>query len=374
MDWQPIWYHQNVNFASLPVKTKELTETIQINCNLSGDKIRIVLTNQFGQETLIFEKIEVALDPMFHMKQQLTFQETKIFKIPVGRQIISDDCHIKVTSGCKLFFRLTTRRPQQYCDFLSTYDSSLTNAAFIRRYDWYPKLSQTFTARHGWFCLREVDLWTMALPKVIEFTGDSLAEMGLISASLDYLLQARYPGHYLVLNSGIAGNRFLQNAPQDEAIFQTFGEALITRLPNRLKKVKPKCVICFAGINDLLLPLISSAAQQTQFDAKKFIEWVTRFEHDLRQAGSQLIFSDLLPFKLSHGQTTHPADQRAQQQRILLNRQLDQYNWTFQASKTAIAQQQHFVPDYDLGDHLHVNKAGGQLLARELFKRIVTDC
>lgn len=269
---------------------------------------------------------------------------------------------------------MTVSQPQQYCDFLSTYDSSLTNAAFIRQYDRYPRLNQTLTARHGWFCLQEVDLWTAALPKVIEFTGDSLAEMGLISASLDYLLQARYPGRYLVLNSGIAGNRFLQNAPQDEAIFQTFGEALITRLPKRLKKVKPKYVVCFAGINDLLLPLISLAARQTQFDAKSFVERVTSFEYDLRQAGSQLIFSDLLPFKLSHGQKKHPADQWSQQQRILLNRQLDQFNWIFQASKTAIAQQQHLVPEYDLGDHLHVNKAGGQLLAQKLFEKVITDC
>ncbi|MCG4787976.1 hypothetical protein L0N33_21895, partial [Roseburia faecis] len=60
---------------------------------------------------------------------------------------------------------------------------------------------------------------------IIELTGDSLAETGMIETGLikQLLNQA------VVVNTGISGNRLLHDAPQDGPLYQTFGQSLIKR-------------------------------------------------------------------------------------------------------------------------------------------------
>ena len=76
-----------------------------------------------------------------------------------------------------------------------------------------PKLSDTWQSRKGWFCLEEVDVWTKATPKYLEITGDSLMEMGMITAPLMQYLMTVHPDEVTVLNTAISGSRLIHDAP-----------------------------------------------------------------------------------------------------------------------------------------------------------------
>jgi lysophospholipase L1-like esterase len=368
MHWQIAWYHQINDFSSLPVTLPELTEIIQVTSNLNGGELRITLTNQFGRQPLIFDRIEVGLDPLFHVKQPLLFHNSQVFKIPVGQIISSDPCQLPVHSGQKLYFRISSSFKQTYCDFASTYNTELTNTSLVRRCDHLPTLRTTFNARRGWFSLAQVDILSGTSAKIIEFTGDSLTEMGLISDSLTKMLYAKYPKQLTILNSGISGNRLIWDAPQDQPLYQTFGPSLQTRLPKLLHQHHPAVVICFAGGNDLMLPLISQQALSQQVMAPQFMAHVEQLYKLVEVNNSQLIFSDLLPFKLSHGQVHHSmAYDQALATRQKINWHLAQHTGIFASTATAVVDKNQLVATYDLGDHLHLNKTGGQLLAQQLL-------
>ncbi|MFT8447152.1 MAG: SGNH/GDSL hydrolase family protein [Liquorilactobacillus nagelii] len=370
MHWQIAWYHQIANFSFLPVTMPELTEVIQTTCNLHGGEFRATLTNYFGTQSLIFDRVEVGLDPMFHVKQPLFFHNSRIFKIPAGKAVVSDPCQLTVHPGQKLYFRISSSFRQTYCDFASTYNTKLTNASLIRRSNHLPTLRTTFTARRGWFSLAQVEVLSGTKAAVIEFTGDSLAEMGLISDELTEQLYLKYPNQLTVLNSGISGNRLLYNAPQDEPLYQTFGTSLAERLPLLMRLHRPKLVICFVGSNDLLLPLISRQAIKQQINPTDFTAQVEELFNLVEMVQSQLLFSNLLPFKLGHGQIHHSANyEQALTLRKLVNSELAHLE-PFTSTATAVVKEDQLVPAYDLGDHLHLNQAGGQLLTSQLLPAV----
>ncbi|MCC7666065.1 SGNH/GDSL hydrolase family protein [Liquorilactobacillus satsumensis] len=372
MKWVPIWQHNCNDFSTLPFRMEELTQIVQVTTNVSGIALRLHLTNLHGKSELVFQKLEFSFDETFHVKHEITLHGTATIKIPAGSRVITDPLKVAVHTGQRLFFRLSSSEPQNYLDFANTYDTTLTNAGMIRKADKLPRLRKSFTARRGWFCLEQIEFWTAAQPKTILFTGDSLIEMGLITDSLTALLNRAFPEKVVTLNSGISGNRLLHDAPTDELLYQTFGQGLLHRLPDLLE-IQPELVFVLAGGNDLILPLLSLQAGKQKVTAPELLAGVTELQQLVSKSNGTLLLGDLLPFRLGHSnqvklQTADYED--AQQTRREFNRLLTAKNYVFHNYFVADAQGQ-LSSTYDLGDHMHVSKAGGIKIAAKLYEKVV---
>lgn len=349
---------------------EQLTQIIQVTSNLTGTKIRFRLANLYGKQELIFQNVEFSKDETFHVKLQVTLQGSPIIKIPQGGKIKTDPLEVKVQAGEKIFLRLSSNKPQTYTDFGNTYDTTLTNAGIIRKADGLPRLRSSFTARRGWFCLDQVQLYTVKQPKVILFTGDSLIEMGLISDSLTAKLYRNFPEKVVALNSGISGNRVLHDAPEDELLYQTFGQGLLERVP-KLLNIKPDLVFVFAGGNDLILPLLSTQAQAQLVSAEELAEAMAKVQLLVSENGGVLLWGDLFPFKLGHNNTVFHTKMynNAQQIRRRLNQLVRGRGYVFHNNFVENNEGQ-LADTYDLGDHLHIGKEGGMKIAARLYKRV----
>ncbi|WP_057743253.1 hypothetical protein [Liquorilactobacillus capillatus] len=371
MEWKLGWYHNCDDYRALPFTFPELTEVVQATLNLNGDGIRLGLSNLYGEKDLIFQKVEAATDEKFHVKQKVTFAGIEQATVIKGTTLKSDPVHLQVKAGMKLYLKLSSKSVQTYADFCCTYDTTLTNANFVRRYASTPHLHHSMDARRGWFCLNEIEVLTDSQPAVVNITGDSLVEMGQISTSLAEIVYQKRPGKIVFANTGISGGRLLHDAPQDEPLYQTFGPSLLRRAATEAQKLMPVLTIAFIGSNDLIMPLVSKEALQQQIDINDFADGIIQLKKVLQRNHSRLLLGTLLPFSLGHGSVPHSnIYTQTLNKRQEINRYLRRLPETFDSSQLVEDDKQRLQSRYDFGDHLHLNKRGGQKIATAIWDRI----
>lgn len=371
VEWKLGWYHSCDNYRTLPFTFPELTEVIQAVINLSGKAVRLNLSNLYGKTKLVFQKVEVSLDEKFHVKQTATFNGVARAEIVQGTIIMSDPVWLKVSAGMKLYVKLSSCVKQTYSDFCCTYDTTMTNAAFVRNYKGLPHLQRSMTARRGWFCLNEINILTDNMPEIINMTGDSLVEMGQISASVAEVMYRAYPEKVVVVNTGISGGRLLYDAPDDEQLYQTFGLSLLKRASTEAQKINPIWTIAFIGSNDLLMPLLSKEAAGQTVTVETFLQGILQLRRILVERNSRFILGTILPFSLGHGTVPHTSRYiQAVEKRFKINQQLYLLPETIDCSRIVEDENHCLKAEYDFGDHLHLNKRGGQKIAAAICAKI----
>ncbi|MDC7952565.1 SGNH/GDSL hydrolase family protein [Liquorilactobacillus mali] len=372
MEWQTAWVHECSDFSTLPFKMAELTEMIQMTLNVSGNAVRFELSNLYGDKDIVFDEVSFSTDEKFHVKHRVCFDGKKAVVIKKGTTIITDSLDFVIQSGMKIFLKLVSNRSQKYMDFANTYDTSMTNAVIVRKANTSPSLRRTIDARRGWFCLSKVEVLSDYQAKVISIIGDSLVEMGYISDSLMALLYKQFPGKVVVLNYGISGQRMLNDAPQDEPLFATFGVKTRKTLPKVLQN-KPSLVLMFAGLNDLILPVFSKEAQKQLVKVQELFTEVEHICEQIKMGKSQFMLSTVTPFEIGHTREIHTSMvEQNIRTRIKLNELLQQKykNELLNTAELVEDNSLRLLKQYDLGDHMHVNKAAGEIIAQSMFEKV----
>ncbi|MFT9457355.1 MAG: SGNH/GDSL hydrolase family protein [Liquorilactobacillus hordei] len=373
MKWQTAWVHECSDFSTLPFKMTELTEIIQMTLNVSGNAVRFELSNLYGEEDLVFNEVSFSADKKFHVKHRIYYDSKTTIIIQKGTTIMTDALDVKILPGQKVFLRLISSRAQKYMDFASTYDTSMTNAAIVRRAGVNPSLRQTFGARRGWFCLSKAEVFSNYQPKIVSLIGDSLIEMGYVSDSLMALLYQKFPNKVVVLNHGVSGQRLLNDAPQDEPLFATFGMKTRKILPKVLQN-SPNIVLMFAGLNDLILPVFSQEAKNQLAQAQVLFKEVEYIYKQITSNKSEFMLSTITPFEIGHTKEIHTSVMEQNLlTRINLNKLFQKKYQTELINSAALVEDKtcHLLREYDLGDHIHINKAAGEIIAQNICDKVI---
>ena len=347
------------NFATMPFRLEQLAQVVAYMPFLSGSKVRLVLSNLYGEADLCFDEIYLSKEEKFHVKHQVTYLKQKQVVIRRGHKLQTDPLTLKVQAGEKLYVWMKASRKQTYADVASTYATDLINASYGQKFDYCPSLRVNEHQRKSWFSLEGVLVWTKHKPKVVEFAGDSLMEMGFVSQALGKLFLEEYPQQVTYLNSAVSGSRLLYDCPTDSPLLATYGQSLLKRKP------KPSSValsICFCGGNDLLLPAYSSQASKQVVTPA---ELVAGFRELLTSWPNPVVSSTILPAKKIQAQS--------EATRLAVNQELSSWSQIFDGAKLLVDGQGKLKPIYQLGDGLHINQAGGNLLAQQLLAFLKTN-
>lgn len=186
---------------------------------------------------------------------------------------------------------------------------------------------------------------------------------------MQYLMTV-HPDKVTVLNTAISGSRLIHDAPHDQPIYETFGESLLSRMVRNRSGFKPELTIVSIGANDLMLPLISEVAARQKITKDNFFNAVQRLNEILEKRNSELILLDIPPFTLSH--TGRPDDKELQAQKFRkeLNSKLATIPETVPTSLLLEMLPCGVQSAYDFGDHMHINQAGGRVVATKLIPKI----
>ena len=366
MGWQIAYSRLPHDFSGLPFKMKKLTQLIKITPQVSGGGLRLQLHNHFGDEPLVFDRLEVSDNEKMQGAKMITRGgQTRIVIVSHGTAQ-TDTLPFQVTAGQPLYFRMCATCNQSYVDFSCVYDETFYNAIITRSATATPQLPHNWQARKGWFCLSHLEVWTDQKLPLIELTGDSLAETGMLETGLIKHLQ----GQAVVVNTGISGNRLLHDAPKDGPLYQTFGQALEKRA-KEIAYQGSHPVIAMIGSNDLVLPLIDAESTHELITPTEYLAGVKHLKEIFDAQHCPLIMTTIPPFNPRVAKEQNRILQDAQAKRLLINQELRKFDWVADLDPVLLDHHGGLKAEYDFGDHLHFNAAGGMVVASKILEKLM---
>lgn len=360
MSWQPGYYQAPHNFQARPFEFPQLDMVIKMTSFLAGTAVRVRLQNLFAPTPIIFDQGWLSLSADFNDAQPLTLAGQSQLVIPPQTTQLTDPLPITVAAGQPLYLRFQASQPQVYMDVNITYATKYVNATWRRQRGHLPHLASRYDQPHAWFNVGGVDVLTQETPLVIEITGDSLVEMGMLTHGLFDLTLAQAANQVTWLQTGIAGNRLLSDAPATTGNLATYGQATLQRLRLATRPWPVEMTVVNAGLNDLLVPL---KLPQLKLTLPTATQLITAYQQLAQQQA--VLIPTLSPSVLA---TTGSV--RGEQQRQLVNEFLRHQPWSVDLEATLSDQPGRLKTSFDFGDQLHWNLAAGQAVAKQLWSAL----
>ena len=149
MGWQIAYSRLPHDFSGLPFKMKKLTQLIKITPQVSGGGLRLQLHNHFGDEPLVFDRLEVSDNEKMQGAKMITRGGQTRIVIASHGTAQTDTLPFQVTAGQPLYFRMCATCNQSYVDFSCVYDETFYNAIITRSATATPQLPHNWQARKG---------------------------------------------------------------------------------------------------------------------------------------------------------------------------------------------------------------------------------
>jgi lysophospholipase L1-like esterase len=367
--WTASWgAAQMVPGANDALPAAQMTDaTLRQTVHLStgGDRLRVRLSNAFGQEPLLVEAAVVAL-PAGAARvspssvRALTFAGRRSVTIPAGAELYSDPVALSVQAGGNLSISLHFARPP--AQQTSHPGSRSTTYILAGNHVGDADLPGAQHVEH-WYAISDVEVASPAAAATIVTIGDSITDGHGVKAETD----RRWPDRLAerlranpalrdwgVVNAGIGGNRVLRDGLGPN-ILARFDRDVIARAGVRYALV-------LEGVNDLgVLTRDAPASAQAHADIVTDITGAYREMVARAHAhGIRVIGGTIMPFAGSgyyHPGAATEADRQAINAFIRTSRTFDAVV-EFDRLTRDPAHPDRLAAAYDSGDGLHPSDAG----------------
>ena len=345
-----------------------------VHVTVGGSRLRVVLTNVFGTAPLAIGAAQVALrDHDASIQPQssrpLTFDGSTSTTIPPGTIVLSDPVALTVRDFADLAIDIylpndtaamrspiTTHAASWQTNYVSASGNHAGAASLpvqtttaYRRQDGLPTAT--------WFFLARVEVTAPAITEAVVTLGDSITD-GTASGTDT---NNRWPDHLArrllnanlrvaVLNAGIGGNRVLGDGNGVSALARFDRDVLA--------QPGVRHVIVLEGIND-----IGGARDNPSPGARDLIAAHRQLIERAHAHGLKIYGATLTPFEGANYYTAAgEAKRQALNDWIRAGKAYDAV-FDFDAAVRDPSHPARTLPQYDAGDHLHLNSAGYKVVA-----------
>lgn len=350
VSWQPAFGRVMHDFSSRPYHADHMTQIVKLTPQLSGTKVTLALSNQFGTDALRFDRVKLARTPWFNQAKTLTQKHQTVITIPRKSQIWLDPVDFEIQAGVPVYVLVQSNWTQNYADFNAIVETTFTNAIYSPQTSHLPALPTGQNHPHGWYCVSGLAVWTESRPMIVELAGDSLMELGMIETPLIQKTLSDLPDQVVIVNSALGGNQLMSDAPESHVVF---GNSLIDRIKIPRFEFHIDLTFVLVGINDIIL---------SDIRPHSFIFGVETLNRIFLKQGTDWVMLSLLPV----GKDYPNQDQINQIQRQI-NAYLTELPYSM-AIASSVTQANVLTAVCDFGDHLHVNLSGGAIIADQLFE------
>lgn len=357
---------------NLEFEDQTLRQIVRISAG--GERIRVRLSNAFGNDPLEVGAVNVALSGgeasiLPDSDRPLTFSGNASITIPAGARVLSDPVELEVPDLAEL--AVSIYLPESTGP--TTWHTVANQTIYISPPGEYTSEIDMPVAETAisWFFLSGVEVMTSKKTGVIVVAGDSITDGANSTADAnnrwpDQLAERllAVPGNHKVgvLNAGIFGNRVLNNSG-------IFGANALARLDRDvLTQTGVTHVIFLEGINDIGFPVLAesifgSTTPLTEVSAEEIIAGIQQVITRAHARGLKIIGGTLTPFE---GAVYYTIEGEAKRQAVnewirtsgAFDRVVD-----FDAVLSDPIQPTRLLPDYDSGDAIHPNDAGYDAMA-----------
>ncbi|MCU7696531.1 SGNH/GDSL hydrolase family protein [Acinetobacter sp. AYS6] len=366
---QKVWNKDFVFPTHIPEQISNQTIKQVSQISLGGEAVRLVFTNQYGEQPLYIDKTTVGLVKGQSLKLKSTYPvyfsgKLKAQILP-GKQLISDPIHLSVPNHSQLMVNSFIQKPTTFKTF--HWDAKQTSWIIAGNQTAnlnVPTTAQTTTAR---LLLSAIEVKQKHKAHVVAVIGDSITDGATATLDAnarwtDFLAKRLSPHQVAVINSGISGNRLLNDG---------MGDSALKRLKSEVFQYSGvKTLIVLVGINDISWPGTAFAPKQQIPSFEALTEGYQRVVKEAHKQGIQVIGATLLPFSGALPNT--PLDNYYQPNKDELRQRINQWmrtSHTFDGVldlDEGLKDPKHLDrlnPIYDSGDHLHPNDRGNQHMA-----------
>ncbi|WP_284117802.1 SGNH/GDSL hydrolase family protein [Acinetobacter seifertii] len=366
---QKVWNKDFVFPTNIPEQITNQTIKQISQISLGGEAVRLVFTNQYGEQPLYIDQTTIGLANAASLKYKSTypvyFSGQLKAKILPGKQLVSDPIELAVSDHTQLVVNSFIQKPTTFKTF--HWDAKQTSWLIKGNQTTNfttPTDAKTTTAR---LLLSAIEVKPKQKAQVVAVIGDSItdgatATLDANSRWTDFLAKRLSAHQVAVINSGISGNRLLTDG---------MGDSVLKRLNSEVFQYSGvKSLIVLIGINDISWPSTAFASKQQIPSFEALTEGYQRVVREAHQQGMQVIGATLLPFSGALPNT--PLDNYYQPNKDELRQRINQWirtSHTFDGVidlDNGLKDPKHpdrLNPIYDSGDHLHPNDRGNHHMA-----------
>lgn len=366
---QKVWNKDFVFPTNIPGQISNQTIKQISQISLGGEAVRLVFTNQYGDQPLSIDKTTVGLIKGQSLKSKnaypVYFSGKLKAQILPGKQLISDPIQLPVPDHAQLMVNTFIQKPTTFKTF--HWDAKQTSWLITGNQTANlntPSSAKTTTAR---LLLSSIEVKPKRKAHVVAVIGDSITDGATATLDAntrwtDFLAKRLSPHQIAVINSGISGNRLLTDG---------MGDSALERLQKEVFQYSGvKTLIVLVGINDISWPGTAFAPKQQIPSFEALTEGYKRVVDEAHRQGIQVIGATLLPFSGALPNT--PLDNYYQPNKDELRQRINHWIRTSHTFDGVLDLEQglkdpkhpdRLNPIYDSGDRLHPNDRGNQQMA-----------
>jgi formylglycine-generating enzyme required for sulfatase activity/lysophospholipase L1-like esterase len=362
-----------------------------VHSSTGGKKVRIRISNTFGNQPLLIGKAHIArrtagadIDPT--TDRTVMFQGRPSIQVPARSMVVSDPVNLDIPPLSDLAISLYLPQPTQ----VTTLHILALQTNYVSPENGDSTVAVRFTAAKtisSWPFLTGVDVTASSRGESIVAFGSSTTDGDGSTKDTnhrwpDLLAERLQNAGYTetgVLNEGIIGNRLLSDSqsprqaggpPPLAAVFEELGPALgpagLARFEGDvLAQPGVKFVILALGVNDILFPgsFIPSSESIT---SQQLISGNRQLIAKAHKRGLRVIGTTIPPFEHAifkdpfYDHFFSPEKDKTRQELNDWIRHSGEFDGVADLD-AAVRDPEHppqLLPAYDSGDHLHVNNAG----------------
>lgn len=368
---QPIWAADALPLAKdIPDSLANSTVRQIVRVSVGGDRLRIVLSNEYGTTPLKIGGVQVAklIDETSDVDRStnriVTFGGGETTTIPAGARMVSDPVAVPVAQLARLSVSLylPERTPLTTFHWDGRQRAAVVSGnrlASVRLAD--PSM---LDAR---LFLSDVLVDARSDTRTVVALGDSITDGRGATIDEDHrwtdFLARRLAGdRTAVLNAGISGARMLSDG---------MGVNALARLDRDvLSRPRIRAVVVLLGTNDIGWPGSSFAPHDAPMTAQAIIDGYRQLIERAHMRGIRVVGGTIAPFEGAlegtpiHGYYTVDKDHVRQQVNAWI-RESEAFDAVadFDAVLRDPAHPARMLPRFDCGDHLHPNDAGDAAMA-----------
>lgn len=373
---QPVWGKDFPFPTNIPAYLQQQTFQQQLRLSLGGQRIRLVLSNEYGQQPLHIGAVTVATSGQPDHALAVTFQGQNSATIPAGAPMLSDPVDLPVAALSSL--TVSMYFPQKTA--LTTFHWDGRQTAWIRKGDQTRQAQPAYSNQDAEKTTARIFLSSVLVENTqpastVVVLGDSISDGNTATLDAntrwpDFLAQRLAMQNIAVLNAGISGARLLSDRMGVNALARFERDVLSQPHVNT--------VIILLGINDISWPGMAFEPQGKQPTLTQLTQGYQQLISRAHARGIRVVGATLLPFQGALNQTPFAAYYNADKD--MLRQQLNdwirnsgQFDAVVDFDQLLANPQQplQLNPAYDSGDHLHPSDAGSKAMADAIELRLL---
>lgn len=393
MKWKATWKYLPVNYNTDIGVIENLTQRTVFRNNLNGEKLKLKFSNKYGKTPLTLDKVTVAKKSQKERKL-LTEQECSVVTkggkekiiIGPGEEFYSDEIEWSIKAGEDILLFIYLNERQTVQSTASVWSTRCT------RTQYYPGGYRLDTGSEGWKESREIYpyveadenkadiivgiteilLYTDSDVKTIALFGDSITHMSYFSDALTEKMIGEMPGRVAIENYGIGGNRILRDASFAPALTgngSCFGPAGESRFERDVfSEDTPNLVLVLEGVNDIMHPYVFSHPDEI-VSAEELEQGISKMIDIAHSHGTPVFVGTIMPFWNEQYTSWIQKGDHVRNEFNTWVREKSQADGVIDYAKAAADPENssRMKKGLHIGDGLHPNTQGGQMMAEAAF-------